>query len=173
MFYQENRYRRGQFCQRGVKVVTLTLGNAGRRLVEENLTAVARPGHWTPSEVFKLFPRLSRARYNLGSQLSGGEQQMLAIGRAVVLNPALLLLDEPLEGLAPIVVQELLAAIKTMIHFWGLSIIIVEQHARQILPLTDRAVVLERGCIVLQGPSSELAAEPARIEKCLGLANRQ
>jgi branched-chain amino acid transport system ATP-binding protein len=140
--------------------------------VEENLTAVARPGLWTPSRVFTLFPRLGGVRHNFGNQLSGGEQQMLAIGRALVLNPALLLLDEPLEGLAPIVVQELLAAIGTMIHSGGLAVLLVEQHARQILPLTDRAIILERGRIVLLGASSDLQADPATFEKWLGLADR-
>jgi branched-chain amino acid transport system ATP-binding protein len=140
--------------------------------VEENLTAVARPGPWTPTRVISLFPRLAGVRHHFGNQLSGGEQQMLAIGRALVLNPALLLLDEPLEGLAPIVVQELLAAIGTMLHSGGLAILLVEQHARQILPLTDRAIILERGRIVLDGASSDLAAEPAKFEKWLGLADR-
>lgn len=141
--------------------------------VRENLTAVAKPGPWTPSRVFELFPRLSGARHHFGNQLSGGEQQMLAIGRALVLNPTLLLLDEPLEGLAPIVVQELLAAIARMIRSTGLAVLLVEQHARQILPLTDRTVVLERGRIVHQGASSELAADPAGLEKWLHLAERR
>jgi branched-chain amino acid transport system ATP-binding protein len=140
--------------------------------VEENLTAVARPGSWTPARVFELFPRLYGPRRNLGFQLSGGEQQMLAIGRALVLNPSLLLLDEPLEGLAPIVVQELLSAIGRMTHASGMAVLLVEQHAHQILPLTDKAIMLERGRIVHQGASAELAADPDLLQKWLGVASR-
>jgi branched-chain amino acid transport system ATP-binding protein len=140
--------------------------------VEENLTAVARPGLWTPSRVFELFPRLHARRRNFGNQLSGGEQQMLAIGRALALNPALLLLDEPLEGLAPIIVQELLPTIREMIRSTRMAVLLVEQHARQILPLTNRAIVLERGSVVHNGPSAALAADPALLEKWLGVTNR-
>ncbi len=117
--------------------------------VEENLTAVARPGRWTAGAVYEVFPRLAERRGNLGSQLSGGEQQMLAIGRALMLNPKLLLLDEPLEGLAPVIVQSLLAAIRRLVREEGMSAILVEQHAAQILPVTDRACILERGRDVL------------------------
>jgi branched-chain amino acid transport system ATP-binding protein len=140
--------------------------------VEENLTAVARPGLWTPSRVFELFPRLDARRRNFGNQLSGGEQQMLAIGRALALNPALLLLDEPLEGLAPIIVQELLPTIREMIRSTRMAVLLVEQHARQILPLTNRAIVLERGSVVHNGPSAALAGDPALLEKWLGVTNR-
>jgi branched-chain amino acid transport system ATP-binding protein len=140
--------------------------------VEENLSAVARPGPWSVSRVFELFPRLAERRRNLGNQLSGGEQQMLAIGRALAINPALLLLDEPLEGLAPIIVQELLAAIRAMIRGQGLAAILVEQHARQILPLADRALVLERGRVVHDGPSAALAAEPRLLERWLGAVGK-
>jgi branched-chain amino acid transport system ATP-binding protein len=140
--------------------------------LEENMTAVARPGPWTPLRVLELFPRLRERRRNLGNQLSGGEQQMLAIGRALVLNPALLLLDEPLEGLAPLVVQELLRVIREMIHTGLMAVLLVEQHARQVLPITDKAVVLERGRIVHQGPSAALSADPVLLEKWLGVANR-
>ena len=139
--------------------------------VEENITAVACPGPWTAARVFTLFPRLDERRRNFGNQLSGGEQQMLAIGRALTLNPTLLLLDEPLEGLAPIIAQELLAAIREMISASSLAVLLVEQHARQILPLTDEAIVLERGRIVHHGPSAELAAETERIERWLGVAS--
>ena len=140
--------------------------------VEENMSAVARPGPWTPARVLELFPRLEPCRRNLGSQLSGGEQQMLAIGRALVLNPKLLLLDEPLEGLAPIVVQELLPAIREMMRSGGMAVMLVEQHARQVLPMTDKAIVLERGRIVHQGESAALAADPALLENWLGVPNR-
>jgi branched-chain amino acid transport system ATP-binding protein len=140
--------------------------------VEENMTAVARPGPWTPLRVLELFPRLDGRRRNLGNQLSGGEQQMLAIGRALVLNPKLLLLDEPLEGLAPIVVQELLPAIREMMRTSGMAVLLVEQHARQVLPMTDKAVMLERGRIVHQGLSAALSADPVLLEKWLGVTNR-
>jgi branched-chain amino acid transport system ATP-binding protein len=138
--------------------------------VEENLTAVARPGGWTVRRAFDMFPRLEERRRNFGNQLSGGEQQMLAIARALVLNPRLLLLDEPLEGLAPIIVQELLAAIRAMARSGSMAMLLVEQHARQILPLTETAIVLERGRIVHRGPSIELAADPTRLDRWLGVA---
>jgi branched-chain amino acid transport system ATP-binding protein len=140
--------------------------------LEENMTAVARPGPWTPLRVLELFPRLRERRRNLGNQLSGGEQQMLAIGRALVLNPALLLLDEPLEGLAPLVVQELLRVIREMIQTGGITVLLVEQHARQVLPITDKAIVLERGRIVHQGLSAALSADPVLLEKWLGVTHR-
>ena len=127
--------------------------------VEENLTAVARPGQWTTAKVFAMFPRLAERRHNLGNQLSGGEQQMLAVGRALILNPRIILLDEPLEGLAPIIVDELLAALKRIIREEGLSAILVEQNAKKILGVTDRAAVIERGAIVHQADSATLAAD--------------
>jgi branched-chain amino acid transport system ATP-binding protein len=140
--------------------------------VEENMSAVARPGHWTPKRVFEFFPRLVVCKRNLGGQLSGGEQQMLAIGRALVLNPKLLLLDEPLEGLAPIVVQELLPALREMMRSGGMAVLLVEQHARQVLPMTDKAIILERGRIVHEGASALLAADPTLLETWLGVPNR-
>src|SRR5438105_5465044 len=121
--------------------------------VEENLTAIARPGPWTVAKVHALFPRLAERRGNLGSQLSGGEQQMLAVGRALVLNPRILLLDEPLEGLAPILVDELLVVLQRVIREEGISAIVVEQNAQKILGVTDRAVILERGTVVHQADS--------------------
>lgn len=126
--------------------------------VEENLTAIARPGQWTLDRVYGMFPRLKERRKNLGNQLSGGEQQMLAVGRALMVNPRLLLLDEPTEGLAPIIVDELLAAIRRIVDGEGMSAIIIEQKARKILPLTDDAVILDRGAVVYQGASAELLA---------------
>jgi len=139
--------------------------------VEENLTAVARPGRWTLARVHALFPRLAERRRNLGSELSGGEQQMLAIARALMLNPRLLLLDEPLEGLAPVVAQALLAAIREITRAEGLAAIIVEQHAHQVLPITDVAVILERGRVVHQGASAALSCSPEVLDRHLGLAH--
>ena len=141
--------------------------------VEENLTAVARPGKWTTAKVFAMFPRLAERRHNLGNQLSGGEQQMLAVGRALILNPRIILLDEPLEGLAPIIVDELLAALKRIIREEGLSAILVEQNAKKILGVTDRAAVIERGAIVHQADSAALATDTAGLEKYLGVTHSE
>jgi branched-chain amino acid transport system ATP-binding protein len=141
--------------------------------VEENLTAIARPGSWTLARVFDLFPRLAERRANLGSQLSGGEQQMLAIGRALILNPRIILLDEPLEGLAPIIVDELLAILRRVIRSERLSAIVVEQKARKILGFTDRAIILERGRVVFEGDSAELAASPDKLAAHLGVAEQR
>jgi len=140
--------------------------------VEENLTAVARPGPWTPRRVFELFPRLEERQRNLGSQLSGGEQQMLAFGRALVLNPQLLLLDEPLEGLAPLIVEELLRAIRRVNREEGLSSIVVEQHPHMVLGVTDDAIVLDRGGIAYRAESAALLADPAPLDAWLGVAAR-
>ena len=138
--------------------------------VHENLTAVARPGPWAPNDVYTLFPRLAERKGNLGTQLSGGEQQMLAVGRALVVNPRLLLLDEPLEGLAPILVEELLRAIRRITRDEGLSAIIVEQHPQAILAISDQAVVLDRGTIVHAGTARELREDPQRLDRLLGVA---
>jgi len=145
--------------------------------VDENLTAVARPARagrasapWTPRRVYELFPRLAERKTNLGTQLSGGEQQMLALGRALVLNPTLLLLDEPCEGLAPIIVQELLRAIRRITRDEGLSAIIVEQHPQAILAISDTAAVLDRGTVVYSGTARSLQEQPALLDKLLGVA---
>ena len=138
--------------------------------VDENLTAVARPGAWTPERVYGMFPRLAERKSNLGTQLSGGEQQMLAVGRALVLNPKLLLLDEPLEGLAPIIVEELLKAIRRITREEGLAAIIVEQHPQAILKISDSAVVLDRGTVVHAGSALDLLEQPALLERLLGVA---
>ena len=137
--------------------------------VEENLTAVARPGRWTQARIYELFPRLQERRRNLGNQLSGGEQQMLAVGRALILNPRVMLLDEPLEGLAPILVEELLRALRRIIRDEGMSAILVEQNAQKVLGVTDRAAILERGAVVYQGASADLSADRAVLESYLGV----
>jgi branched-chain amino acid transport system ATP-binding protein len=138
--------------------------------VDENLTAVARPGAWTPARVYEMFPRLAERKGNLGTQLSGGEQQMLAVGRALVLNPKLLLLDEPLEGLAPIIVQELLRAIRRITREEGLSAIIVEQHPQAILAISDVAAVLDRGTVVHASAARDLQEQPELLDRLLGVA---
>ena len=138
--------------------------------VHENLTAVARPGKWNPNGVYKMFPRLAERKTNLGTQLSGGEQQMLAVGRALVLNPKLLLLDEPLEGLAPIIVEELLRAIARITREEGLSAIIVEQHPQAILAISHRAVVLDHGTVVHSGSADDLRDQPELLDRLLGVA---
>jgi branched-chain amino acid transport system ATP-binding protein len=137
--------------------------------VEENLTAVARPGRWTVARIYELFPRLAERRRNLGNQLSGGEQQMLAVGRALILNPRVVLLDEPLEGLAPILVEELLAALRRIIRDERMSAILVEQNAHKVLGVTDRAAIIERGEVVHEAASAELIADRAVLESYLGV----
>ena len=139
--------------------------------VHENLTAVAQPGPWTTAKVYALFPRLAERRQNLGNQLSGGEQQMLAVGRALALNPRVMLLDEPLEGLAPILVEELLVALRRVIRDEGMSAILVEQNAKKILGVTDRAIIIERGCVVHETGSAALIADRAVLEKYLGVTD--
>jgi branched-chain amino acid transport system ATP-binding protein len=140
--------------------------------VEENMTAVAQPGPWTVDRVYEMFPRLKERRNNFGNQLSGGEQQMLAVGRALTLNPKVLLLDEPTEGLAPIIVEELLRALGTITRSGGICSIIVEQNAQKILGLADRAVILERGTIVHDAASGALKADSAALERFLGVAGK-
>jgi branched-chain amino acid transport system ATP-binding protein len=137
--------------------------------VEENLTVMSRPGEWNLKTVYELFPRLSERRAAMGNQLSGGEQQMLAIARSLMTNPSLLLLDEPLEGLAPIIVEELAAAIGRMAKEQGTTIVLVEQHADVALGLTQRALVLERGAIVHRAASAELASDTETLDRYLGL----
>ena len=138
--------------------------------VDENLSAVARPGAWTIARAYEMFPRLAERKSNMGNQLSGGEQQMLAVARALVLNPTLLLLDEPLEGLAPIIVEELLRGVARVVRDEGMSAIIVEQNPRMILPITQRAVVLDRGAVVHEAASAELMADRHRLDRWLGVA---
>jgi branched-chain amino acid transport system ATP-binding protein len=117
-----------------------------------------------------MFPRLAERKANMGNQLSGGEQQMLAVARALVLNPKLLLLDEPLEGLAPIIVEELLRSIARVVRDEGMSAIIVEQNPRHILPITQQAMVLDRGTIVHAGDSAGLLRDKARLDTWLSVS---
>jgi len=138
--------------------------------VEENLTAIAVPGPWNLARIYKMFPRLEERRANMGDQLSGGEQQMLAIGRALMLNPKVLLLDEPLEGLAPIIVQDLMRILSEIIRDEGLSVILVEQNARKALSITHDAVVLERGSVIHSSTAAELLAQDEKIDTLLAVS---
>ena len=131
--------------------------------VEENLTVSGRPGRWTLERVYDLFPRLKERRSHRGNQISGGEQQMLAIGRALMGNPSLLLMDEPLEGLAPIIVESLLLSLKKLISEDSLAIILVEQHAKLALQVTQDALVMSRGRVIHRGPSAALLADPDKL----------
>jgi len=137
--------------------------------VEENLLVASRPGRWDLAAVYDLFPRLNERRASRGNHLSGGEQQMLATARALMTNPALLLLDEPLEGLAPIIVEELTAAIRRLTADQGTAFILVEQHAEVALSLTNDAIVLERGAIAHRARSQELLQDHATLDRLIGL----
>jgi branched-chain amino acid transport system ATP-binding protein len=138
--------------------------------VVEHLTSVARPGPWTVAKVHALFPRLAERIGHRGGQLSGGEQQMLAIARALVTNPRLLLLDEPMEGLAPIVVQELAEVLRGLVKDGTLAILVVEQHAELALSLAHRGIVMERGRVVLEGSSEALLADRAALDRLLAVS---
>jgi branched-chain amino acid transport system ATP-binding protein len=140
--------------------------------VAENLAVAARPGAWSAERVYDLFPPLAERRRNRGNHLSGGEQQMLAIGRALMGNPSLLLMDEPLEGLAPVIVDALLAALARLKGEGGLALLLVEQHARLALEFAEAAIILDRGAIVFSGASRELVDAPARLDALLGVVSR-
>ncbi|HYG89203.1 MAG TPA: ABC transporter ATP-binding protein [Azospirillum sp.] len=138
--------------------------------VEENLTVGRRSGDWTLERVYDLFPRLAQRRRNMGNHLSGGEQQMLAVGRALMGNPRLLLMDEPLEGLAPVIVDMLMEAFRRLREAGGLTIVLVEQHASVALDFAETAVVLDRGRVVYSGASQPLRHDPARLAGLFGMA---
>ncbi|MFZ6648212.1 ABC transporter ATP-binding protein [Undibacterium sp. TJN25] len=138
--------------------------------VEEHLSVVARPGPWNIKKIYDIFPRLQERRSNMGNQLSGGEQQMVAIARALMTNPSLLLLDEPMEGLAPIIVQDLAKVIRRLITEEGLAVIVVEQHAKLALSMTSKAIVLERGRIVHQSDSASLIKDTDTLSRLVAVA---
>jgi branched-chain amino acid transport system ATP-binding protein len=138
--------------------------------VEEHLSVVARPGPWSIARVYQYFPKLEERKLNLGNQLSGGEQQMLAIARALMTNPKLLLLDEPMEGLAPIIVQELLRVIGELVRAGEFAVVVVEQHARLALTLTREAIVLDRGQVIHRSASEELLRHPETLDQLVAVA---
>jgi branched-chain amino acid transport system ATP-binding protein len=137
--------------------------------LRENLEVAARPGAWTIDKVFGLFPRLGERQKNRGNQLSGGEQQMLAIARALIGNPSVVLMDEPSEGLAPVIVEELARAVKRLAATEGLTMIVVEQNTRLALDISPRTAVMDRGRIVFDGPSEELKRDPDRLHRLIGV----
>ncbi len=150
-------------CKRGIGFVPQERLIFPSLSVQENLDVARRPGRWNIERVYELFPRLRERRAAMGNQLSGGEQQMLAIGRALMGNPSLLLMDEPLEGLAPIIVEGLLKALKKLIAEDSLAVVLVEQHAKLALEVTQSAMVLNRGRVIHDGPSAELLGNPQKL----------
>jgi branched-chain amino acid transport system ATP-binding protein len=157
------------------RVAALGIGYVpeGRRVfpnltVDENLRVpLERQGPWTIARVYELFPRLAERRFNRGRQLSGGEQEMLAIARALLLNPRLLLLDEPSQGLAPMIVREVFRIVRQM-RGEGISVLLVEQNVRSSLAIADFAYVMDNGAIVYSGAAGELAADEARVQALAG-----
>ncbi len=157
-------------AQSGIGWVPQERGMFASLTVDEHLRAVARPGHWDSKRVYALFPRLEERRRNFGNQLSGGEQQMLAIARTLMLNPSLLLLDEPMEGLAPIVIQYLIGVIRDLAAQSGMTIILVEQHAKLALSLTRQVIVLDRGRVVHRSDSEQLLRDPETLQRLVAVA---
>ena len=164
---QQPTYRRSRL---GIEFVPQEREVFRSLTVAENLSVAAHPGPWTLARVYDLFPPLAERRSHSGNQLSGGEQQMLAIGRALMGNPSLLLMDEPLEGLAPVIVDNLLAGLERLKEDGGLALVLIEQHARIALEFAPEAIVLDRGRIVFSGPSSELLDAPERLDRLVGVA---
>jgi branched-chain amino acid transport system ATP-binding protein len=158
-----------QRCRLGIGFVPQEREIFPSLTLEENLSVAARPGRWTLERVYDFFPRLAERRNNRGNQLSGGEQQMLAIGRALIGNPSLLLMDEPLEGLAPVIVDALLAGLDRLKREDELALLVVEQHARIALALAENTVILDRGAIVYSGPSRPLLDSPERLASLIGV----
>jgi branched-chain amino acid transport system ATP-binding protein len=140
--------------------------------LRENLEVALRPGPWTLDTAYELFPRLAERQANRGNQLSGGEQQMLSIARALVGNPSVILMDEPSEGLAPVIVEELARAVKRLAQADGLSLVLVEQNTRIALDIAPRTVVLDRGRVVYDGPSATLKSDPAKLDQLIGVSKR-
>jgi branched-chain amino acid transport system ATP-binding protein len=137
--------------------------------VRENLEVAARPGHWTPERVFELFPILRERLSHMGHHLSGGEQQMLSIARALLTNPAVLLMDEPTEGLAPVIVETLTSVLLRLRREHALSIVLVEQNSRVALTFASRVVVMDKGRIVYDGESAPLRRDPERLARLIGV----
>lgn len=161
-------YRR---AQAGIGYVPQERDIFGSLTIEENLRIAARPGRWTVEEIYELFPNLASRRRNHGNEISGGEQQMLSIGRALVGNPKVLLLDEPMEGLAPVIVEQILNVLHSLRSSGGLVIILVEQYALMALEFAPRTIVLDRGRAIFDGKSTELSGNPELMSSCLGLSS--
>jgi branched-chain amino acid transport system ATP-binding protein len=159
-------------CRSGIGFVPQEREIFASLTLEENLTVAARPGRWTLARVYDFFPRLAERRRNRGNQLSGGEQQMLAIGRALMGNPVLLLMDEPLEGLAPVIVDALLSGLDRLKREDDLALLLVEQHARLALEFAENAIILDRGMMVHSGPSQALLAAPDHLASLIGIGRR-
>ncbi len=140
--------------------------------VRENLEIAARPGRWSIEALFELFPRLAERQGHRGNQISGGEQQMLAIGRALVGNPSVTLMDEPSEGLAPVIVEELARALRRLSDTEGLTLVLVEQNTRLALDIAPRAVVMDRGRVVYDGPSETLKRDPQKLDRLIGVGRK-